>query len=101
MCCRLCKQLEDVSDNSGRIVLDFLPDSSNRIVLTAGGWCMKYVPIMGIILAQLALTGTTDHSDNIEPMNIGRGILINSDVKLEKLTSSEISAKFCKLCGWF
>ena len=94
------KQLEG-TDNSGGIVLDFLPDSSNRIVLTAGGWCMKYVPIMGIILAQLALTGTTDYSDDIEPMNIGREILINSDVKSKKLTSSEISAKFRKLCGWF
>lgn len=86
-------------DNSGGIVLDFVPGTSKRIVLTAGGWCMKYVPVMGIILAQMALWGGTsqEYSDDIEPMNINRGILLDKEAKPKGLTSSQIATKCRKL----
>lgn len=96
-------RVDETPDNSGGIVLDFVPGTSNRIVLTAGGWCMKYVPVMGIILAQLALDGcaSKDYSDDIKPMNISRGVLIDSDdceAKSKVFSSSQIARKCRKLC---
>ncbi len=42
---------------------------------------MKYVPVMGIILSQLALRGVADkkYADDIAPMNIERGVLVHKD----------------------
>lgn len=96
------KRLVGKEDNSGGIVLDFVPETSNRIVLTAGGWCMKYVPVMGIILAQMALHGKADakYIDSIEPMNINRGVLIDvSQAKSKTLTCEQRAKKLHKL--WF
>lgn len=95
-------RLDGKADNSGGIVLDFVPDTSKRIVLATGGWCMKYVPVMGIILAQMALCGkaSEEYSKDIEPMNINRGVLMDIPKKQgEKkvFTSSQIKEKLCKL----
>jgi sarcosine oxidase/sarcosine oxidase/L-pipecolate oxidase len=69
------------ADNSGGIVLDFIPGAvaNRRISLCTGGWCMKYVPVMGKILSQMALEGAAsmEYAADIQPMNIGRGILID------------------------
>ena len=83
-------------------VLDFVPETNNRIVLATGGWAMKFVPMFGKILADLAIDGKTSHSTEIEPMNISRGILyqpVNTqkpDTAVE-LTSSQLAAKFNKI----
>ena len=66
-------------DKGAGFVLDFLPDSK-RIVLFTGGWAMKFVPMIGKILTDLAIRGKTEYQDLIEPMNINRGILVNADV---------------------
>ena len=97
-------RVDNEADNSGGIVLDFVPGTSKRIVLTAGGWCMKYVPVMGIILAQMALCGEANdkYRNDIEPMNIDRGILLDNseqETKSRVLTSSQITEKCRKL--WF
>ena len=91
---------EGQEDNSGNIVLDFVPNTDQRIVLTTGGWCMKYVPVIGIILSELALTGSSPkYADDIEPMNIGRGVLVDQPLqKKAKLTSKQRAAIFHKLC---
>ena len=65
-------------DSGGGIVLDFLPNTNKRIVLATGGWCMKFVPILGLILSDLAIDGMTNpvYRTYIEPMSINRGILV-------------------------
>ena len=63
------------SDPGSGFVLDFVPETNNRIVLYTGGWAMKFVPMFGKILADLAIDGKTRYSEEIEPMNISRGIL--------------------------
>ena len=67
-------------DDSVGFVLDFLPEarSNNRIVLFTGGWGMKFVPVIGKILADLAIEGKTDaeYSQLIKPWNINRGVLV-------------------------
>lgn len=85
--------------NSGGIVLDFLPNTNKRIVLTAGGWCMKYVPVMGIILAKMALLGEAggDYKCLIKPMKITQGILLDKEAKSKVLTSLQIKEKCRKL----
>ena len=47
----------DADDDGVGFVLDFLPESrsNNRIVLFTGGWGMKFVPVIGKILADLAI----------------------------------------------
>lgn len=96
-------RLDGEADNSGGIVLDFVPGTSKRIVVTAGGWCMKYVPVMGIILAELAIEGAAPlYSEDIAPMNIDRGILLDiprQEIKPKVLSNSQIAAKCRKL--WF
>lgn len=51
----------NVADNM--YVLDLLPESvgpgHDRIALFTAGWGMKFVPVIGQILSQLVLTGTT------------------------------------------
>ncbi|XP_028417249.1 putative bifunctional amine oxidase DDB_G0291301 [Dendronephthya gigantea] len=68
----------DVSgpDQGAGFVLDFLP-KSKRIVVFTGGWAMKFVPMIGKILADLAIRGKTEYQDLIDPMNINRGILVD------------------------
>ncbi|XP_046845958.1 putative bifunctional amine oxidase DDB_G0291301 [Xenia sp. Carnegie-2017] len=62
-------------DKSAGFVLDFLKPDLKRIVLFTGGWAMKFVPMFGKILADLAIQGKTEYQDLIDPMNINRGIL--------------------------
>jgi glycine/D-amino acid oxidase-like deaminating enzyme len=85
---------ETVTDNSGGIVLDFVTDEK-RIALCTGGWCMKYVPVMGQILSQMVLNGAAsmEYAADIQPMNINRGVLIDSTIspKSPKLTSQQIA----------
>ena len=68
----------DKDDDGVGFVLDFLPEarSNNRIVLFTGGWGMKFVPVIGIILADLAIKGETEYSQLIKPWNINRGVLV-------------------------
>ena len=68
----------DKDDNGVGFVLDFLPEarSNNRIVLFTGGWGMKFVPVIGKILADLAIKGKTEYSKLIKPWNINRGVLV-------------------------
>ena len=70
----------DTDDDGVGFVLDFLPEarSNNRIVLFTGGWGMKFVPVIGKILADLAIKGKTDYSQLIEPWNINRGVLVKA-----------------------
>jgi monomeric sarcosine oxidase len=67
-----------VPDNG--YVLDFAPDSvphhKNILVCTAG-WAFKFAPMFGLILAQLAATGSTSY--HIAPMSITRpGVLVGA-----------------------
>lgn len=45
-------------DPDQKMFLDFAPDSSN-IVVFAGGWAFKYLPLLGKICADLAIEGET------------------------------------------
>ena len=68
----------DEDDDGVGFVLDFLPEarSNKRIVLFTGGWGMKFVPVIGKILADLAIKGETEYSQLIKPWNINRGVLV-------------------------
>ena len=68
----------DKDDEGVGFVLDFLPEarSNNRIVIFTGGWGMKFVPVIGKILADLAIKGETEYSQLIKPWNINRGVLV-------------------------
>lgn len=70
----------DKDDDGVGFVLDFLPEarSNNRIVLFTGGWGMKFVPVIGKILADLAIKGKTEYSQLIKPWNINRGVLVKA-----------------------
>lgn len=48
---------ESKEDPGAGFVLDFVPGTDNRIVVATGGWCMKFVPMFGVILS--------DHHENI------------------------------------
>lgn len=52
------------SDNKELLLLDTLPSSINNnenIIVYTGGWAAKFVPLLGKILSDLALTGTTSY----------------------------------------
>ena len=57
-------------------VLDFLPGTDKRIVLCTAGWAMKFVPMFGTILADLALNGETEYEPLIKGMSLDRGVLV-------------------------
>ena len=67
-------------DQGAGFGLDFLPGEgiNKRLVLFTGGWGMKFVPVIGKILADLAIKGYTDETYTrlIQPMNINRGVLV-------------------------
>lgn len=95
-------------DESAGFVLDFIPDTNNRIVLVAGGWAMKYVPVMGIIAADLAVDGhtTDEYAPLIAPMAIDRGIMEDIDQspaapppakRRPKLAPAQRAAQFRKI----
>ena len=99
---KMVKTDPEKQDLSAGFVLDFLPEPkiNKRIVLFTGGWCMKYVPVIGKILADLVIRGKTctDYVPLIEPMNVNRGILKHQKAqKLVKLTSLVRAIKFCKI----
>ena len=73
----------DEYDAGAGFVLDFVPNTDHRIILTTGGWAMKFVPMFGKILADLAVDGKTSYQDLIQPMNINRGILFKDQVEME------------------
>ena len=80
-------------DQSAGFVLDFLPGEgiNNRLVLYTGGWGMKFVPVIGKILADLTIRGRTDYSKLIEPMNINRGILLeDKDISQTKSGQKQV-----------
>ena len=96
----------DKDDDGVGFVLDFLPRSSNRIVLFTGGWGMKFVPVIGKILAELAISGETEYSQLIKPWNINRGVLVKAGdtaiitaQKSVKRTSLQRAALFEKWIG--
>ena len=74
----------DEDDSGVGFVLDFLPGGNvnKRIVLFTGGWAMKFVPVIGKILADLATRGETTPqlSQLIKPMSIDRGVLTTESV---------------------
>ena len=87
-------------DAGAGFVLDFVPDTDRRIVLTTGGWGMKFAPLFGKILSDLASEGHTssNYQDLIHPMNINRGILIKEQVKAKGVTcATEQAAKFHRI----
>ena len=95
-------ELIDEKDDPGAgFVVDFVPNTKNRIVLATGGWCMKFIPMMGVILADLAIDGKTSYSQEIKPMNIMRGILTPKEhpptKKQRHLVASSRAAKFNKI----
>ena len=65
----------ELNDEREGFVLDFLPGSNKQIVIATGGWAMKFVPVFGIILADLALDGSTKYGQYIKPMAITDAIL--------------------------
>lgn len=87
--------------------MDFLPGEgiNNRLVVFTGGWGMKFVPVIGKILADLTIRGRTEYDKLIEPMNINQGILVEEkDIsqrkpgqKLVGLPISCRAAKFNKI----
>lgn len=94
-------------DQSAGFVLDFVPGEgiNNRLVVFTGKWGMKFVPVIGKILADLTIRGRTEYDKLIEPMNINRGILVEEkDIsqrkpgqKLVGLPISCRAAKFNKI----
>ena len=94
-------------DQSAGFVLDFLPEEgiNNRLVVFTGLWGMKFVPVIGRILADLTIRGRKEYNKLIEPMNINRGILVEEkDIsqtkpgqKLVRLPISCRVAKFNKI----
>ncbi len=53
-----------LSNNGKELLLDFLPDSvanNKNIIVYTGGWAAKFVPLLGRILSDLALEGTTTY----------------------------------------
>ena len=53
-----------LSTNKRLLLLDTLPDtvSNNKnIIVYTGGWAAKFVPLIGKILSDLALTGATSY----------------------------------------
>ena len=68
----------DAEDKGAGFVIDFLQPEIKRIVVFSGGWAMKFVPMIGKILTDLAIRGHTQYQELIEPMNINRGVLISS-----------------------
>lgn len=63
-------------DEGAGFVIDFLQPDVKRIVVFTGGWAMKFVPMLGKILSDLAIRGQTEYQELIQPMNINRGILL-------------------------
>ena len=56
--------------NGGKeLILDFAPGQKNIVIYT-GGWAAKFIPLIGKICVQMALTGQTSY--NIAPFSIGR-----------------------------
>ena len=92
------RKVNDEKDRSGGIVLDFVPCTSNRIVLATGGWCMKYVPVMGIILSEMALEGapSSEYAADVRFMNIHRGILVDKKDACSKALPEEQRGKMCR-----
>ena len=85
-------------DEGAGFVLDFVPDTDRRIVLTTGGWAMKFAAMFGKILADLAVDGKTSYQDLIKPMNINRGILFKDQAEIKGVTSiSEQAVKFHRI----
>ena len=85
-------------DEGAGFVLDFVPDTDCRIVLTTGGWAMKFAAMFGKILADLAVDGKTSYQDLIKPMNINRGILFKDQAEIKGVTSiSEQAIKFHRI----
>jgi glycine/D-amino acid oxidase-like deaminating enzyme len=91
----------DAADKGAGFVIDFLP-CDKRIVVFTGGWAMKFVPMIGKILTDLAIRGETQYQELIDPMNINRGILVNahdcqSNLKPSKLSVAQKSKTFRKI----
>ena len=85
-------------DEGAGFVLDFVPDTDHRIILTTGGWAMKFAAMFGKILADLAVDGKTSYQDLIKPMNINRGILFKDQAEIKGVTSiSEQAVKFHRI----
>ena len=107
------EMVDGSADKSAGFVLDFLPNTDNRIVIVAGGWAMKYIPVMGIITADLAVDGHTSpqYAELISPMSITRGIMEDIDTtddaalaappatKRTKLTPTQRAVLFRKIIG--
>ncbi len=60
-----------LSNNGKELLLDTAPDwvhNNENIIIYTAGWAAKFVPLLGKILSDLALTGTT--TSNISNFNI-------------------------------
>ena len=71
-------------------VLDFVPESylkggkKNSVVVFTAGWAMKFVPLLGRALKDMALTGGSDYALPEFAMTrrdgkTGKGIIIDSE----------------------
>ena len=66
----------------GGFILDFAPLSvknNKNIVIFSSGWGFKFIPLLGNILAELAIRGSTSYSDLIAPMAITRPGVIKAE----------------------
>ena len=53
-----------LSDNNKELLLDHLPESvanNEDIWVYTGGWAAKFIPLLGHIMADLALTGKSSY----------------------------------------
>lgn len=83
----------NAKDEGAGFVIDFLQPEMKRIVVFSGGWAMKFVPMFGKILSDLAIHGKTEYQDLIQPMNINRGVLLPAKVcpEMKKFKPSKCS----------
>eukprot|EP01103_Thecamoeba_quadrilineata_P011287 TRINITY_DN2662_c0_g1_i2.p1 TRINITY_DN2662_c0_g1~~TRINITY_DN2662_c0_g1_i2.p1 ORF type:complete len:311 (-),score=43.41 TRINITY_DN2662_c0_g1_i2:6-938(-) len=49
------------NDQTKEFILDFAPEFNKSVVFCATGWVAKFIPLLGFILSELAITGTTHY----------------------------------------
>lgn len=51
--------MTNVPDNM--FVCDFVPETNKNVLIFTAGWAFKFVPLLGIILKDLAVKGHTEN----------------------------------------
>ena len=61
---------------------------------------MKFVPVVGKILADLAIKGKTEYSQLIKPWNINRGVLVKASGTTIMALYQFAASRFVRKLGW-